>query len=337
MSAPPSLPPIPPNIAELTAPLLLGGVWNWCLYGTLVVQFYVYTYNFPTDSRFLKLFGKGLFPIVFPLAYRRYLVFSMFMIETLQTALSGWDLYYWFASGFGDMTHLASPHASAFDVPIIGAIVSLAVQLFFAYRVWLLGNKEHWWLSGIICVISTVDSAAAFGGWRLCASTGEICQRTVAQDPGDGKAIKTWLIGNTVADTLIAVSMLYYLLQLRQRDGRFSSHALISIVRLTVETNLLTTSVSMVAMVMIILHSDKNWYTCPYSNTLLVSLNNRISIRDSMASRGAVRSPAGSFPVSSARSEGTTATDIVLMDLEKHKVHSLGERDANGKIISEYN
>jgi len=79
------------------------------------------------------------------------------------------------------MTHLTSPYASAFDVPILGAIVSLAVQFFFAYRIWLLGNKKHWWFSGIICVvsplcrirllevliifqISSVDASAAFAG-----------------------------------------------------------------------------------------------------------------------------------------------------------------------------
>ena len=52
-----------------------------------------------------------------------------------------------------------------------------------------------------------------------------------------------------------------------------------------------------------------------YSNTLLVSLNNRISIRDtSTACGGVVRSPVGSFP-GTARSEVTT--DIVLVDMEK--------------------
>ena len=66
-----------------------------------------------------------------------------------------------------------------------------------------------------------------------------------------------------------------------------------------------------------------------------MSLNNRVSIRDSMALRGAIRPPAGSFP-SSGRSDGTA--DIVLMDLEKSgKAHPLGEREeAHGSVISEY-
>jgi len=238
MSAAPSL---PPNIAEITAPLLLGAVWNWCLYGTLIVQFFVYTYNFPTDSRFLKLF-----------------VSTVFLIETLQTALTGADLYYWFASGYGNLNHLDSPFASPFDVPIIGSVVSLSVQFFFAYRLWLLSNKKHWWLSGAICVVSTVDATAAFAGGIYAY---------VRKHFASGRWLKilamTWLIGNTVADMLIASAMLYHLIKLKKRDGRFSSHALVSIVRLTIETNILTTTVSLVAMLTVILHSDKNWYTCP--------------------------------------------------------------------------
>ncbi|KAI0270128.1 hypothetical protein BGY98DRAFT_904780, partial [Russula aff. rugulosa BPL654] len=89
---------------------LLGGVWNWCFYGALVVQFYVYSYNFPRDNKYTKLF-----------------VYSIFFLETLQTALSGADLYYWFASGYGNLEHLASPYISFFDAPILGSVVSLSV------------------------------------------------------------------------------------------------------------------------------------------------------------------------------------------------------------------
>ncbi|KAH8995888.1 hypothetical protein EDB86DRAFT_2759838, partial [Lactarius hatsudake] len=106
---------------------LLGIIWNWCLYGILLVQFYVYSYNFPTDKRLLKLLGRRI-----PL---RYIVLGVFLMETLQTALSCADLYYWFASGFGNMNRLASPYASSFDVPIIGSVVALAIQFFFVYRI----------------------------------------------------------------------------------------------------------------------------------------------------------------------------------------------------------
>ncbi|KAH9030801.1 hypothetical protein EDB85DRAFT_1827493, partial [Lactarius pseudohatsudake] len=97
---------------------LLGALWNWTLYGVLVVQIYVYSYNFPGDRRPVKL-----------------LVYSVFLVETLQTALNGADLYYWFVSGFGNMDHLTAPYVSPFDVPIIGVTVALIVEFFFVYRI----------------------------------------------------------------------------------------------------------------------------------------------------------------------------------------------------------
>ena len=78
----------------------------------------------------------------------------MFLIETIQTAMSGADLYYRFASGFGDMSRLANPYISAFEVPLIGAVVSVVVQYFFSYRVWVLSDKKSWWTCMIICAVS---------------------------------------------------------------------------------------------------------------------------------------------------------------------------------------
>jgi len=265
---------LPPNPADVAAPLLLGTVWNWSLYGVLLVQLYVYSYNFPKDRILLKL-----------------LVYGLFLLETLQTASSGADLYYWFASGFGNMERLSDPHASAFDVPIVGAIASLAVQFFFAYRVWVLSNKNSLWICLIIgiCACSTVDAAAAFAGG---------IEAHISKAFASGRRLKalalTWLIGNTVTDILITVGMLYHLTKRRVTEGwPFGSRGLQKVVRLTVETNVMTTTVATISLLMVVIFPDKNWYACPtaivgklYSNTLLVSLNNRISIREGPSGGG---------------------------------------------------
>jgi hypothetical protein len=83
-----------------------------------------------------------------------FVVYSIFFWETLQTALCGADLYYWFAAGFGNMEHLVTPYASPFDTPIMGSVVSLCVQFFFVYRIWVLSKKRVWWLCVIICLVS---------------------------------------------------------------------------------------------------------------------------------------------------------------------------------------
>jgi hypothetical protein len=93
-------------------------------------------------------------PRPFSLTDNSNIVYAIFLIETLQTALSGADVYYWFVTGYGDIKHITSPHATPFDVPIIEAVVSSSVQFFFAFRIWLLSMKRSWCLSLIICLVS---------------------------------------------------------------------------------------------------------------------------------------------------------------------------------------
>ncbi|KAH9039086.1 hypothetical protein EDB85DRAFT_2183929 [Lactarius pseudohatsudake] len=222
-----SNPPIPPNVAEIAAPMLLGALWNWTLYGVLVVQIYVYSYNFPGDRTLVKL-----------------LVYSVFLVETVQTALTGADLYYWFVSGFGNMGHLTAPYESPFDVPIIGAIVALIVEFFFVYRIWVLSRRSSWFLCLLICLFSIVAAAAGlYGG----------IYTHVRKKFASGRMLKvlalTWVSGNASADILIAGSLLFYLgRRLREGCGQFSEHALSKVVRLIIETNVLTTTVGIVTL-----------------------------------------------------------------------------------------
>ena len=55
------------------------------------------------------------------------------MSETVQTALTGSDVYYWFISEFGDVERLAYSHFSPIDLAILGTIVELIVQRYFCY------------------------------------------------------------------------------------------------------------------------------------------------------------------------------------------------------------
>jgi len=311
-----ALPPtrIPPDISRVAAPLLFGSVWNWCLFGVLLVQIYVYSYNFPEDKKFLKLF-----------------VYGVFFLETLQTALSGADLYYWFVSGYGNLRHLTNPYANPFDVPVIEALVSLSVQFFFAYRIWVLSSKKFWWYCLIICLCSTIDATAAFIGGIYTFMGGKF-----PSGKGLVSVSMVWLIGNTMADILIAAAMLYHLVRRRRdRDCLGSSHildhALPRIVGLTVETNLMTTSVGIISLLIVMIFPQENWYTCPmailgklYSNTLLVSLNNRISIREATATeKTSIKTSVVTFAVTPFSEDGV---DTIAMKLPTaHRTMSLAD------------
>ena len=81
-------------------------------------------------------------------------MYCVFLLETVRTALYGADLYYKFVSGYGDISQLASSHISSIEGPILGSVVSLWVQLFFVYRIWMLGKKESLWLCILICLVT---------------------------------------------------------------------------------------------------------------------------------------------------------------------------------------
>jgi len=286
----------------------------------LVVQFYIYSYNFPRDSRLIKL-----------------LVYIVFFLETVQTALSSADLYYWFAVGFGKPDHLFSSFLSFLDLPIMGSFVALIVQFFFVYRIWVLSEKRWWWLCVIVCLLSLFGVFGAFSAGIASYVSGVFIR-------GAGLQIfeMTWLIANTLSDLFIAFAMLYHLRRIWARDGNLSNYVLVSIVRLIVETNLATTTVSVASLLMVFLYPDKNWYVCPtyvlgklYSNTLLVSLNNRISIRDTYGARGRVvdcHDVVGPSISNHSRSESATETRTVIAETENSQKDLMGQPVAETEV-----
>jgi uncharacterized membrane-anchored protein YitT (DUF2179 family) len=188
----------------------------------------------------------------------QFVVYAVFFLETVQTALSGADLYYWFAAGFGKTDHLFSSFLTFFDVPIMGSSVALIVQFFFMYRIWVLSGKtRRWWWRCICVMICLVNSfpkswndliilpvafhcRCIWGVFCRCLRVSpplhiiDVSQLrqtylsgafiegaglrivVMVKSSKDGMdylsdlARKTWLVANTLSDTLIAFAMLYH-------------------------------------------------------------------------------------------------------------------------------
>jgi hypothetical protein len=86
-------------------------------------------------------------------------VYSIFFLETVQTILSGADLYHWFAADYIEEKFI-TPFASFFDLQILGSVVSLSVQFFFVHRIRVLSRLSDWekqsrWLCVIICLVTS--------------------------------------------------------------------------------------------------------------------------------------------------------------------------------------
>ena len=63
-----------------------------------------------------------------------------------------YDMYQWFAKGFGRMLALGDVQLSIVDTPMIGALVAAAVQMFYCYRIYTI-NKKAWWVSVIVASV----------------------------------------------------------------------------------------------------------------------------------------------------------------------------------------
>ncbi|KAH8995465.1 hypothetical protein EDB92DRAFT_208111 [Lactarius akahatsu] len=242
-----------PDVIKAASPLLFGPLFNWTLYGILCVQIYVYSYNFPMDGRSVKV-----------------LAYFVFVLETVQTALTGADMYYWFIADFGNVERLAHSHFAPIDIAIINAIISLVVQGYFCYRIWVLSKRD---MVG-----------------RHIAQGREVC---AFQDRSIFMVDTECPLGHSDRGGDDA---------LRKACSDFSNFVLIRVVRLTVETNALTAAMAITALVLYAAFPNEVYYVYItviigkiYSNTLLASLNNRIYFRDR---RSSVHGISAALPVS---------------------------------------
>ena len=118
----------------------------------------MYCYNFSRDNKHIKLLGTSILHLYscVLLADICFVVYSIFLLETEQTALNCVDLYHMFAVDFylflipSDVPY----YLRVFDLNIPRAVISLSVQLFFVYRILALRGKRSWWLCVIICPVS---------------------------------------------------------------------------------------------------------------------------------------------------------------------------------------
>ncbi|KAF8904510.1 hypothetical protein CPB85DRAFT_1317296 [Mucidula mucida] len=233
-------------------PQLLGTFFNFSLYGVLAVQVYIYHLAFPNDN--VKI--KGL--VYFVLAF-----------ETAQTIMNGADAFNSFARGFGNLLVAGDPGISPVYTPIMGSIIAFVVQMFFCYRIYIIRNTA-WWLSAGIAVISLMQAVCGFVG-------------------GVRSMLLLWLVGDAVADVAIALSMSFFLLTSRQ--SRQTYDVVAKIVTLTIETNVATSVVAIISLILYAALPTQTYFVCPtlflgkiYSNTLLMTFNNRATVASKMKS-----------------------------------------------------
>ncbi|KAF5319546.1 hypothetical protein D9619_008575 [Psilocybe cf. subviscida] len=266
---------IPADIAATTAPQLIGTLINWLFFGVLSVQTYVYYLNFPDDKIGNKIAGRS---------------YSERFAKPPVTAMTGADMYFWFATGFGNMGHIGNVNITPADIPLLCGIIAGVVQFFFAYRIYTL-RRSYLWISVLIVLTSLVQTAGALAVTIRSFKLQEFSR--FHENLYFPQSFDVWLIGDTVCDILIAGTMLWIFYVTRKEGNHYSNRILGRLVRLIVETNTLTASMALISFICYVTLPNSPLFVCTtvimgklYSNTLLVTFNNRIGLRKGFAKNG---------------------------------------------------
>ncbi|KIP07583.1 hypothetical protein PHLGIDRAFT_70788, partial [Phlebiopsis gigantea 11061_1 CR5-6] len=115
-------------------PQALGYSLNWALHGALTVQIYIYYVSFPGDKWIIR--GP---------------LYMVWLVETVQTVLITHDSFNAFARSFGEVSELNNIQTEWLAGPIISALVSCAVQLYYGYKLGMLSRSYV--LQGLVSTV----------------------------------------------------------------------------------------------------------------------------------------------------------------------------------------
>ncbi|ETW84737.1 hypothetical protein HETIRDRAFT_458327, partial [Heterobasidion irregulare TC 32-1] len=280
---------IPPDILVIVGPLLLGGLFSFCLYGISIVQLYIYYLSFPGDMLWIQI-----------------TVYMLFVLDTFQSTVTCALTWSAMCSGWGRPEALEVPGWGFSAIPAVSGIVSAWVQCFFAWRIYVLGKWRL--IPGAIVMLAL---AQASGG--LAAGIRFVPLKVVTELHVVYPMVCVWLGGSALVDVLVAVSMVYLVrvsalsldraraladrVSLRvvhrvahqlyaakkNADGNNRTERMLTrLIRMTVETGVVTAAAASLDLGLFLGFRNNNLHTllafmlCKlYTNSLMASLNSR--------------------------------------------------------------
>jgi len=249
------------SVAQLTLPMFLGTVLNWALFGTLLVQVYIYFSVFPKDRTWLKL-----------------LVIAIVVLEVVETFAGLRDMIKIFGTGYGSMDALDNVGWAWFSVPVMGSIIACMCQTFFGWRIYIIGHNPF--VFALIILVSTIQlGAGIWTGVNIC-----IAKKFSLLQSHNLIPTVTWLAATSFADLLIVFGTAFYLV--KSRDPEFTSartNSLVSrLVMITAETGVLCALFAIVDLYLFATYKGTNYHLALcielskiYSNSILLIFNSR--------------------------------------------------------------
>ncbi|KAF8192883.1 hypothetical protein K438DRAFT_1969997 [Mycena galopus ATCC 62051] len=248
---------LPPTIL---GPTLLGILFNWGFLGVSVVQLHFYHENFQHDRAPVKL-----------------LVYVVALLDVLQTVMMTADAFHWFVYGFDSLIASDQSFLNSWDVPVLDSIIALIVQAFYCWRIYIL--RKGLVIPLAVLLVSLTQFAAGIATGIKGHQLGHLSLifETAASET-------VWLAGGAVADVAIAGVLSWTLLR-KRKHSLPPNHTIISrLIRHTVETNALTASVAVIAVILFWGLRTLRWLQL-HTNCFLALLNNRLNNASSVNRR----------------------------------------------------
>jgi hypothetical protein len=268
---------MPPSFNDSIGPILLGTIFSTFLLGINTLQAFNYFVYFPEESY----------------STNWWMVTILLFLDFVHSAENIATVYYWCVTNFANPEVLALATWPTCFAPMVVGLVTLIAQAFYAYRVWIIGERRRLipfailGLALIQCIFAiwTTGHAISFGRQFALFSTMTW-------------HVSIWLFSAAAADILVTSAMVFYLRQSKSSFER-TNVILQTLIRNVIETNALSCLVAIVDGIVFIV-VEAPWHmllnTCLpklYINSVLVSLNARVKLRAPGYSNSQKTSPAG--------------------------------------------
>ncbi|KZV70578.1 hypothetical protein PENSPDRAFT_685422 [Peniophora sp. CONT] len=256
------------TVNSLLAPDLVGILISYFLYGALFLQMFTYMTHFRRDRWIVTI-----------------TVYGVFLAETLLLIVTTRVVYALLCEGWGDREALNRLTWVDAFIPILSGVISGGVQIFYAFRIYILGRKTMTWASAALITLPFM-LASTIGA--LYAGFATIVDTSLAAIQSVRPAIIVWLVCSMVCDILIAVSMTVVLgksrKMLRWSNDKYTEIRLTRVIHLSVEAGFLTMAGTVIMLVFFFAVPKSRLFTIMgfinsklYSNSLMAQLNYRVT------------------------------------------------------------
>uniref|UniRef100_A0A8H8CLG8 DUF6534 domain-containing protein n=1 Tax=Psilocybe cubensis TaxID=181762 RepID=A0A8H8CLG8_PSICU len=275
------------SFTNRAGPQLLSGFGNIFLLGVLTVQVFIYHTVFHHDRLVIRV-----------------LIYSVYILESLQTVLLIRDLFRNFAEGFADPESLDQIGLLWVSIPLINGIVTFICQGLYAYRIHILFAKRI--LAGVVvlgCFVQLITSIILSVECQKNTRLSELFSPNLVLISG------IWYSSSAICDVVIALSLTYYFFRKQTPKDARNKLTIQKIARITIGTGALTGSslpidyiastpnilliytqtatTAILCCVLNFIPSKPAYYQTStailgklYSNSMLVLLNSRMSMSE---------------------------------------------------------